>query len=69
MTMNDRSFYEFNLRRNKMITSMLLSSIVCTTAFICGYITGKSDEEKKQIDEKVQHIVQFTNDWINRNCK
>ena len=52
-----------------MITSMLLSSIVCTVAFICGYSTGRSDEEKRQIDEKAQHIINFTNDWINRNCK
>lgn len=52
-----------------MITSMLLSSIVCTTAFICGYITGKGEKEREQIEQQRQHIVQFTNDWINRNCK
>lgn len=52
-----------------MITSMLLSSIVCSVAFICGYITGESNKEKEQIEQQRQHIVQFTNDWINRNCK
>ena len=52
-----------------MITSMILSSVVCVTAFIAGYITGQSEQEKKHIDAKAKHIIDFTNDWINRNCK
>lgn len=67
--MNDCLFCEFNLGRNKMITSMLLSSIVCSVAFICGYSTGKGEKEREQIEQQRQHIVQFTNNWINRNCK
>ena len=52
-----------------MITSMLLSSVVCAVTFICGYSTGKSKKEQEYTDQQKEHIVQFTNDWINRNCK